>query len=221
MFQPLTNPDLHRYQFPGYEQYPVITSQGDLVKEYLDYSLFTLKNAFREHQNTCALRLTLKVPWQVKAGSDYTIQAFLTNLEQQIAADLTQRNELSGKPLFSRLRHLWSKEFDRAAKPYYSVFLLFNLDAYNCIECDILNVGGSMLKRIHQAWSSALDIEPFKVNRLIHVPDKPFYHIAFKNGHFGLHPDKFSDLFFRVSYFARMKNKVFLPDYSPFGYSRS
>ena len=150
MFQPLTNPGLHRYHFPGYDQYPVITNQGDLVKEYLDYSLFNLKNTFREHQNTCALRLTLKVPWQAKANNDYAIQAFLTYLEQQLTADLSLRSELSGKALFSTIRHLWSKEFDRASKPYYSVFLLFNLDVYNCIECDTWNVGCSMLKRIHQ-----------------------------------------------------------------------
>ncbi len=78
-----------------------------------------------------------------------------------------------------------------------------------------------MLKRIHQAWSSALDIDPFKVNRLIHILDKPIYQILFEKGNPSSHPDEFGELFFRVSYLARMKYRIFLPDYSSFGHSRN
>ena len=66
---------------------------------------------------------------------------------------------------------------------------------------------------ISSAWASALGMEKHLADGLVSIPKKPIYRIN--------RGEKYDDLFYRLSYFAKLASKLFGSASHNFGASRT
>ena len=137
------------------------------------------------------------------------------------AEELRKRRE--GKRVYPcRLRYIWVKEKNYSDNWHYHVCILLNRDAYFTLgkfkhDKENRDVRSNMADRINDAWASALKILPEISRGLVHFSHNPIYYIDCNT------PEAFqqySDLFYRLSYFAKVETKHYGDHSKNFGCSR-
>ncbi|ENM6633883.1 inovirus Gp2 family protein [Vibrio vulnificus] len=191
----------HNDEFNGL---PVLKQKGGLLVDYLQRIYDTLDLALDDHPRTMAVRVDLRLPRFMVMEESNLMKNFIASLDAQIQADL-RRKEREGKTKRRcKLRYVWVKEKDGALHHHYHLVLLFNKDAYNCLGS--FKSKGNLSDKIKTAWCRALDIVFEDGANLAHFPENCVYHLNAGGADFSTELDK---LFFRLSYFAKVRTKSF------------
>lgn len=192
-------------------------NHGPLRTSYLDSIHQTIDLALADSPRTFAVRFDLHLPVDFDVNDTGVIGRFFASLKAQLdAADLQKLNE--GKRVHPHnLRYIWVREIGSTGRPHYHVLLLLNHDRYRTLG-SFENDEGNMSARIKKAWASALAYPLEQVARLVHFPEHPEYRLDTKSEYF---KEQLQALFYRVSYFAKLKTKVIGPKQRSFGTSRN
>jgi len=197
-----------------FEGMKVQTKCGRLEKKHLVSIKKTLDLALDEHPKTCAMRFDLHYPdfFESRQAESNHISKFMDSLKAILDADLKRKKKL-GK---CTLRKIWVKEQANSVKPHYHVVILVNGQVYNQLGSFYVSEG-NMVSRIKQAWASALGVELWEADGVVHYPDNAVYMVN-KNG--SDYKEKYESLFHRLSYFAKLDTKIYGCNGKNFGSSR-
>lgn len=213
-----------------YKDFPIQGSINKCNERYLERLRVTMENSIRGFPRTYAVRIDLRLPDLIKHDSDclsrdeldyYSsnrvnlMQRFMDSLKAKISAQ-SHRKRNQGKRVHSdSIRYAWCRERSYSENDHYHLVLFFNKDRFHRLgdykDNDSL---GSM---IIEAWASALGFQFDETFRFVYFPDNHGYYLM--NGK----PDfnqQCSDLFYRISYFAKKETKHFGEGYRNFGCSQ-
>ena len=209
----------------------LITNHGPLDTRYLNNINNTINKAISEHSRTIAIRIDLRMPidqFYNESGLSDDSPAFITktdsnaisrftrSLESKIEADLNKKRKAGRRVFQNTLRYIWVKEYGYENKPHYHVLLLLNKDNYTHLG-NYSALVGNLACKIQAAWMSALNLDCDSFRSLVHFPDNPIYLLDIRKAGF---QTIYADLVYRVSYFAKLKTKVYGTGTRSFGCSQ-
>lgn len=215
------NPNLNLYPYSAYNGYAVYTKRGPLIEQYLESLYAVLWKGLCEYPRTFAIRFDLHL--SSRQGIDCyqpaeLISRFFSKLKSEIALDLRKRANRGARVHHSELRYAWVKEYGEFGLPHYHVLILLNNDTYNTLGSPTPGGGiENMATRIISAWAEAHGLEEYDARSLVHFPERATYRLNFKQPSF---ETVFSELFYRVSYFAKADSKLYRDGMRAFGCSR-
>jgi hypothetical protein len=227
-----SNPNLTLHTENHYNGYPVLTSRGPLIEEYLEAILSTLGNALEDYSRVCVMLFVLRFPADSDAPDTAVISRFIDSLKAQIRADQDRKQRLDKRVHPCNLRYVWVKERDTPIHDHYHVAIIVNRDAYFTLgrfktgvvtdywgrpEATDTEAELNMSDRIKRAWASALGLDLWEADGLVHFPKNPTYRI---DGRHPCGPGELADAFQRLSYFAKAQTKHFGDHAKSFGCSR-
>ena len=211
-----TNPNLRIHNQEHFYDLPLQNQHGVLIENYLHQMQLTVDNALKDHPRSFAFRVDLRLPTQTEPFSSNTITKFIASLKAQVKADLIKRKKRYGRVHPCNLRYIWVKEKNKALNWHYHLLILLNKDCYHCLG-DFKASSGNMASRIKKAWASAVGYELINIGGLVHFPCNPIYYID-RNA--PSYFDKYDQLFYRISYFAKAETKNFGDHSNSFGCSQ-
>lgn len=214
-------PNRRLWIYPTFAEMPVQLHRGPLLTEYLKSIHDFVSNGVSDKPRCFAVRFDLRLPDHFDCADTTVITRFFKALDYELdVADLAKWHD--GKRVHPRkLEYLWVREWSAEGgeilKPHYHVVLLLNYDRYRVLG-SFDAVEGNLSARIKQAWSAAIN-EPFEnAQGLVFFPREGQY--TLKSQEPGYH-DQVSALFHRLSYFAKVASKQFLPGQRNLGMRRS
>ena len=205
---------------PTYKQYQTLArSNQPLVIPYLGAIEKVMNAACSEYKRTFGVRIDLRLPTHsntIDLDSNKVCTRFVASLEAQIKAD-TKRKAREGKtPHPCNIRYIWAREQNTAHHQHYHCVLLFNKDRYHCTG-KINGESNNLFTRIVKAWASALSLPLDETRQLAHLPQNAHYYLDVNNLNF---TKDFHDLYYRLSYFAKINTKQYGLGQRCFGYSQ-
>jgi len=204
-----------------YKNIPV-WNNGDLIQNYLISIEQVLTQSLNEPPRTLAIRFDLRFPIsfgiidQIASLQTSHISSFFKNLDLEIQRDIKGKIKRNGNAHHSSLRYIWVKEQDSSCMPHYHVAIFLNKDTYYGLGSYQGN-GDNMASRIIRAWAKAIGIETYDAGKCVEFPDNHTYRLNRNSENFA---EDFKQLFFRVSYFAKVDTKAFGSKDNYFGCSR-
>lgn len=178
--------------------------------------------ALMEHPRTFVIRFDLHIPIHpicVDIPNPYSsnvISKFIDSFKAHIKADLNTKRREGKRVHETSIRYIWVKEQKTAQEPHYHVALFLNNDTYFTLG-NYDGSGNNLASKVYSAWASALGIEYFSISRYVHFPqDTPTY---FVNMNSSKYIDDYNQVFYRLSYLAKLETKVFGTKEKNFGYS--
>ncbi|MCU8301522.1 inovirus Gp2 family protein [Vibrio vulnificus] len=197
-----------------FNELPIKKEKEGLLVDYLQKIYDTLDLALEDHPRTFAVRIDLRLPLLTEVDNSNLMKNFIASLDAQIQADLRKKQRDGKTKRRCRLRYIWVREKDKSPKHHYHIVILLNRDVYNCVgEYAHTN---NLSHKIKTAWCRALDIELYDGGRLVHFPEDFMYHLDINSLRFSTVLDQ---LFYRLSYFAKVRSKKFGDGYRNFGSS--
>lgn len=210
------NPNLHLQTNSEYKGLPVQTSHGYLAQEYLERIQLTINRSLNEYKRTLAIIVDLRVPQNFSGYLDSgVIKRFIASLRKQINHDTHVKRSTVDRVHPCTVRYIWAKE-STGGNYHYHVLLLVNRDRFNCLGSYSANEG-NLSARIRRAWASALGMPLEDIAGAVYFPDNLLYNLDVNAPDFNV---TLSNLFFRTSYLAKIKTKVYGNNLHAFGTSR-
>jgi len=207
----------------------VITNHGPLVNEYLERIDQVIDNAVDEHRRTYALRVELKFPVDFESGRFDEISRFFESLKAKIEADRERKLRADKRAHPCRVRYIWVRERDTGLHDHFHVCLFLNHDAYftvgnfrrtsaadPCAASDMTKMR-NLMTRLQESWASALGVPVTEVAGLVNIPRNAEYLIDANDSDYW---DERGNLFYRLSYFAKVATKHYGRGTKNFGASR-
>jgi hypothetical protein len=111
------------------------------------------------------------------------------------------------------MHYVWTREFGRSGKPHYHCALLLNKQTFRGLG-EFHPGAQSLFGMICSAWASALEMESADTSGLVSVPKKNHTYWLKRS-------ERYDDLFYRLSYFAKLESKQFGLASHNFGTSRA
>ena len=189
-----------------FTDYPILKSIGPLSPYYLDRILTVINRALADHPRTLAIRFDLHLPYGYgDVGSDLMTK-FVESLKAQIKADLCRKAAQGKRVHYCNMRYVWVRERFDSDSPHFHVVILLNHDSYHTLGVYVDDQARNMFSRIRKAWASALRRLPEEIPGLVHFPANPTYSLNANA------PDFWAvktDLFRRLSYFAKLDTKEY------------
>lgn len=183
---------------------PILKFKEGLIIDYLQRISNTLDYAVEEHTNTMAVRIDLRLPKSMIEDKPNLMKNFFASLDAQIQADLRRKVRGGKTKRRCRLRYVWVKEKDNALHYHYHLVLMINKNVYNCLGS--FNNNGNLSYKIKTAWVRTLGVDKKEGGPLVHFPERSVYHLNARAD--GFHTEC-NNLFKRLSYFAKVRTKVF------------
>lgn len=218
-------PHLHRHSqdpnlciYYGYEHegMPLIWQQGPFIYNYLQRIDQTLQGALQDHSHIMAVRVDLRLPAQFSTMSETfnrpVFSRFIASLKAKI--ETRQSETIRNEKRFhtTQLHYIWTREFGQHGHPHYHCVLLFNKQTFRGLgEFD--PHAKSLYGMISSAWASALGMDKDLADGLVSIPNNSVYHIK--------RDEQYDELFYRLSYFAKLNTKQFGRASHNFGTSRT
>ena len=203
---------LHGDHFHGY---PVQTSHGYLITNYLQRIHDCLYRSLEHRGRICVMRCDLYVPSHVSADvllSNTLISKFIASMRAKIEHSQEQSRNEDHRVHNADMRYMWCREIGGNGRVHYHVALVFNHAAYAFMgKFDLAR--RNMYVRIHEAWASAIGMYTDDMRGYIHIPKNPTYHITRD------HAASFLCVFHRLSYLAKMQTKEYNQGFHTFGCS--
>lgn len=199
-----------------YSGMPLIWQQGPFIYNYLQRIDETIQGALQEHASIMAVRVDLRLPyqfnWQSQPDVRPVFSKFIASLKAKIKARQAQTLREGKRFHPTNLHFAWTREFGQSGKPHYHCVLFFNKQTFRGLG-KFNPHSGSLYSMISSAWASALGIEPHLADGLASIPRNAIYRIT--------RGERYDDLFYRVSYFAKLATKLFGSGSHNFGTSRT
>jgi hypothetical protein len=210
------DPNLWIYNGYHYNGMPIIWQRGPFIYNYLQRIDEAIQGALRDHANIIAIRVDLRLPsqfdWRTPPFERPIFSRFIASLKAKIRrrqAD-TERNGKRFHP--TKVHYAWTREFGRSGKPHYHCVLLLNKQTFRGLG-EFNPDSQSLYGMINSAWASALGMEKTLTNGLVSVPQKNHTYWLDRS-------ESYDDLFYRLSYFAKLESKQFGLASHNFGTSR-
>lgn len=212
-----SNTNQHIYSEPYFLGSPVICHRGDLIQNYLLRIHECLTQALELHARICVMRFDLYVPEHFFQGAlqgNSLISKFFSSLQAKIDHAQAQSRKAGHRVHVADLRKVWTREISENGRVHFHVAIIVNHDAFAFIGRFDLDCN-NMYARIHEAWASALSMYLFDIKGYVHIPDQPTYLVIRGD------EASFNEVFYRMSYFAKLKTKQYQNGFHTFGCSRS
>ncbi|NAX49053.1 inovirus-type Gp2 protein [Photobacterium halotolerans] len=201
-----------------YNGLPIQGLIEEMNTRYLDSIISALELSLEDYSRTYAIRVDLRLP-NIDNSLDYLgrdeivsynrnrtnlMKRFMESLNAKIKAqDIKKRRE--GKRVYScTVRYAWAKERDTSINEHYHIVLFLNKDRF--YQAGSYRHEGSLASLIIEAWASALGVDISDSFRLVHFPRNHGYYLNEKSESFS---QKYSDLFYRLSYLAKKRTKCY------------
>ncbi|MGI2065300.1 inovirus Gp2 family protein [Shewanella sp. MF08487] len=203
---------------PQYDGLQTLSFMNGAIEEYLNKISKVINGVVMEYSKVFAIRVDLRFPDTFESSDTAVITRFFESLKAQLKADYQAklRNTTDGQVHASELFYIWVKEMSGRDKCHYHVCLFFNGHAYKSLGKFELG-RANMYNRIHKAWASALRLDIFNAQGLIHFPVNAQYLLCRNQADFTY---IYQDLFKRLSYFAKTDTKIYGNGNHNFGCSR-
>lgn len=204
LYRHSSDPNLWIYNGYFYSGMPLIWQQGPFIYNYLQRIDETIQGALREHASIMVIRVDLRLPFQFdwKSQPDWrpTFSKFIASLKAKIEARQAEAKR-NGKTFHqTKVHYAWAREFGQCGNPHYHCVLFFNKQTFQGL--DRFNPHSeSLYSMISSAWASALGMEEHLAEGLVSNPRGPTYRIS--------RGERYDDLFFSLSYFAKLAGKRF------------
>ena len=198
-----------------YNNFKIHTALADSNQTYLDQLKSMLDKSTTESTRSIAFRFDLRFPAGHKGDVKKVITKFFESLKAKIKAK-EAKTLREGKRVYpSNLRYAWVRENDGADNDHFHVVIILNKDAFSVLG-NFKSTNANTAQRIKKAWCSALSCKEESSDGLVHYAKKGVY-ILDKNAlSFNT---TYSDLYFRISYFAKKRTKVYGTGKRSFGCS--
>lgn len=210
---------------------PIQTQCGPLIDNYLSRILRVLNDVVMEYKRVSVMRFDLRFPSDSGYQDTAVISRFIEALKSRLRADALRKKRDGRRVYPCDLRYVWVKEQNGSTHSHYHVCIFLNRDAYftlgrfrgdnevqGYLSEDNLEGQVNMADRIKSAWQSALGISPDSGSGLVHFPNNAVYHISF---HSAEASQQYTDVFYRLSYFAKAATKHYGNHSNHFGCSRT
>jgi len=215
------DPNLWIYYGREYNGMPIVWQRGPYIYNYLQRIDKTIQGALNDHTTIMAVRVDLRLPsqldWMTQPVGRPIFSRFIDSLKAKIEAR-KNKTERGGSRFHSTTVHfVWAREFGEQGKPHYHCVLFFNKQSFKSLG-EYNPQSNSLYSMIDNAWHSALGLEIGLADGLVCIPGRkdsysPIYLI--RRG------EDYSELFRRVSYFAKLPTKRFGLNSHNFGTSRT
>ncbi len=226
MYKHPTNKNLNIIKATTYNNFPLITPKYrgafEFIEGYLNTNFNVMNNALYTHARTLAVRVDLHLPREtpgevIDTFQEALITRFIKSLKSKIENYIARTNRNDKRAHYSGVKYIWACERGVTGEDHYHLVLFFNHDTFR--HPGVKRTGqepSSLINMIIGAWSSALKIELDDAWNLVTIPPGASY--CLRNM---ATPDKsYCDLFKRISYFAKVKSKVYGENRNSYGCSR-
>jgi len=212
------DPNLWIYNGYYYNGMPVIWQCGPFIYNYLQRIDETIQGALQDHSNIIAIRVDLRLPSQFNWRNPPFQRPIFSRFTASLKAKIRRRQidtERNGKRFHrTKLHYVWTREFGRSSgRPHFHCVLFLNKQTFRGLG-EFHPDSQSLFGMISSAWASALGMETATTNGLVSVPKKK--QMYWLNRH-----ERYDDLFYRLSYFAKLESKQFGLASHNFGTSRT
>ena len=220
-----TNKNLNIIKATTYNDLPLIKPKYrgafEFIEEYLNTNFNVMNNALHTHARTLAVRVDLHLPPQTSDGTINTFQEalitrFIKSLKSKIK-NYIARNAQNGKRVHCPgVEYIWVCE-QGVLKDHYHLVLFLNNDTFRHAGAKRTGHSSSnLINMIVGAWGSALKVNWDKAWDLVTIPPSASYRLRNVN----VYDTDYRDLFQRLSYFAKVKSKVYGGNQNSYGCSR-
>ncbi|WP_394682197.1 inovirus Gp2 family protein [uncultured Comamonas sp.] len=209
-----TNQHIHNELY--FQGSPVICHHGELIYNHLQRIHECLTQALELHARICVMRFDLYVPENFFQGAlhdNSLISRFFSSLQSKLEHAQEKSREAGHRVHETDLKKLWTRETSENGRVHFHVAIIVNHDAFAFIGRFDLD-SNNMYARIHQAWASALSMYLYDIKGYVHIPDQPTYLVIRGD------EESFNEVFYRMSYFAKLKTKQYQKGFHTFGCSR-
>ncbi|HGA2315743.1 TPA: inovirus Gp2 family protein [Pseudomonas putida] len=204
------NANLRLYYDDTFEGFPLMVEKGPFIREYLSRLRHTIELAMAEYPRLLVFRVDLRLPRDLDlpeyAYTNEVISRFFESFKAKIEYDRIKARGLSRFSRGSRVRYVWSREHGRGGRPHYHVLILLNHDAYHVVG-KLLSRRANNLRRMEEAWASALGSSVEQMDGLVNIPERATYRIFRETSEDEV--DELSQLFHRASYLCKAATKSY------------
>lgn len=205
-----------------WQGFPVQLTPSDLNSDYLKNICLLLLDGLLMHSRWTVIRFDLKAPrgFILPQGA---ITGFIESLKRQLEHDQSIKPALGGRAYDPMLRYVWVREWNDASQPHYHLALMLNRDAYFTLgDYSKLHPAGCnydemLAGRIYKAWGVALGLDWFVARSGVHFPQQPVSPLKIQHQ---LFERQYQSVFYRLSYFAKKRTKVYGDGQRNFGMSQ-
>lgn len=189
---------------------------------YLHRMRLLLMNCLASHSRWSVFRFDLKVP-KGCAFLPRAITDFIESMKSQLECAQVARLAAGKRCYDPMLHYVWVRERESADYPHYHVALLLNRDAYftlgdySKLRSNNCNYEAMLAGRICKAWGVALGLDWRTAIRGVHFPKRPVSPLQMRSVEF---QRQFIGVFYRLSYFAKRRTKVYGDGQRNFGMSQ-
>lgn len=202
---------------PTFNGKRIYQSKYGVVVDYLKSMEGLFEKAFREYGRLLVVRFDLhypNLPNIFTQSSDIT--DFFKKLDYQFSAERLKRIKRSGRAHSCTTRGFWCIEQATSHNPHYHVALVLN-DAFFGRLGKYKGSDKSLAHFIQLSWARVLGIELADLTGLVDFADNGTYRLRRANG---IGSEEFQDMFYRVSYLAKLNTKHYGDHKKSFGASR-
>ena len=210
------------YKTNKWNNYDVVCEDNN--ERYLSSIEGVLDNCLFEYSRILAVRFDLRLPKSYRDdfldrdlpeayNEKNSIPRFIESIKAKIKHYLRVKNKKWQRNHSCTLRYVWCLEKSSSINIHYHFCIILNKDVIRTLgEYHHAN----SLAMITSAWASALSLDEYQINGLVHFPDNHSYIVDCKNSEF---QNQYDNLFYRLSYLAKNKTKAYSRHYRSFGYS--
>lgn len=190
--------------------------------DYLESIHSLLADIVMIHPRWTVIRFDLRVP-EGYFMPQRAITEFIESLKSQLAHAQSIKTAAGKRAYNPMLRYVWVREWDGSRNPHYHVALMLNRDAYfslgnykilHSLDCSYDQM---LAGRMCKAWGVALGLEwTVAMNGVLFVPN-PVSPLQVQDEDF---EKQFRSVFYRLSYFAKKRTKVYGDGQRNFGMSQ-
>ncbi|MFV3334964.1 inovirus Gp2 family protein [Pseudomonas sp. NY15437] len=193
-----------------------------LKSEYLENIHSLLSDIVMIHPRWTVIRVDLHVP----AGCflpQRAITDFIESLKSQLEHVRSVKAAAGKRAYDPMLRYVWVREWNGAGYPHYHLALMLNHDAYfslgdytklQSVDCSYDQM---LAGRIFKAWGVALRLDWAVAMKGVLFAPRPVSPLQVQHEDF---EKQFRAVFYRLSYFAKKKSKVYGDGQRNFGMSQ-
>ncbi|OWJ89460.1 hypothetical protein B6S59_30705 [Pseudomonas sp. A46] len=207
---------------PQWRDLPVQLLPHERHSVYLNNIHSLLLDSLMAHPRWIVIRVDLHVP----AGCFLPIRAitdFIESLKSQLAHAQSIKAAAGKRPYAPTLRYVWVREWNGASYPHYHLALLLNRDAYfslgdySKLQSADCNYDQMLAGRIFKAWGVALCLGWTVAMKGVLFAPQPVSPLLVRHKDF---EKQFRAVFYRLSYFAKKRSKVYGDGQRNFGMSQ-
>jgi hypothetical protein len=210
------DPNLKVYGGREYNGMPIVWQQGPFIYNYLQRIDQAIQAALQDHSSLMAIRVDLRLPTQFYETNPLlkrsVFSKFIDSLRAKIKNRCTETERGGIRFHRTKVHYVWTREFGQNGNPHYHCALFFNKQTFLGLG-EFNPHSQSLYGMISSAWASALGMEGYLTDGLVSIPKNAVYKVR--------RDERYDDLFYRVSYFAKLATKQFGLASHNFGTSRA